>query len=92
MHRTILPLIVFALTGCISAQDQARNQAQQDQADAAVYRQRISAQCQSYGYTQDTDEFRKCLKQVDVANRLPGEAHRQMLIQKYLQQQDIFRR
>lgn len=89
-------LVIAALiAGCASTEQMAaRNiyEAQQLAAQREQYRQRVMAQCRAYGFSDGTDEYRKCLMQVDMANQQQNEAGRQMLLQQYINQQGIFRK
>lgn len=85
-------IVLMLLAGCVSAEEKQRREYEEQQARAAEYRAQVHRQCAGYGYTEGTDDFRKCVVQVDMANRQQWEAQRQMLLQQYIQQQGVFRR
>ena len=87
--RTIL--FVLLLTGCVSAEEQQRRaalqqqyQAQQDAANREAYRSQVFAQCRAYGYAEGTEAFKQCLMQVDMANRQAADQQRAILLQQIL--------
>lgn len=95
MKLAITALVVTLLAGCVSAQDAAwERELQQRRADAQreQYRQQVLGQCRGYGLLDGSEDFKRCVMQVDMASRQQNEAQRQMLIQQYIQQQGIFRR
>jgi hypothetical protein len=91
MKRTAFVVMVL-LAGCATPQEKAAQEAQAQAAQQEAYRQQVFGQCRSYGIAEGTEEFRRCLMQVDMAYRAQNDAQRQMLLQQYLLQQGTFRR
>lgn len=76
--------LLIPLSGCLTAQEEANNAAIRAQIEEAQYQQRIQERCRSYGFRDNTAEFRNCLMQVDTANRQADRATRDMLLQQYM--------
>lgn len=91
MYRIVL-LCAALLAGCETTAQREAKESEQQAARATAYRNHVRAQCIGYGFTEGTDEYRRCLMQVDMSYRQQNEAQRQMLLQEYMRGQGAFRR
>lgn len=90
MRLTIALFVLLA--GCETMQEKQARESVEQQVRAEEYRRGVIAQCRGYGVPEGTEEFRRCLMQVDMAYRQQNDAQRQMMLQQYIQQQGVFRR
>jgi hypothetical protein len=69
--KTLFPVLIALLAGCVSPEQAARNreaQLQQQHYQQEAYRESVRSQCESMGFTRGTDAFANCVLQTHNQN------------------------
>lgn len=77
-------LLVLILSGCISPERMAQNQAyeaRQQEAARTAYRNQLMSSCESIGYQRNTDPWRQCIMQLHAQNQASNTALGAALLQ-----------